>query len=161
MISRYARKEMADIWSEENKFKRWLDVEISALEGWSNIGVIPKDAVDNIKKRAKIDVMRISEIEKTTNHDMIAFVEQVSETVGEDGRYIHYGLTSSDVLDTSLALLLRESGNAILKDIEALTKTLKEKAFALKDVVMMGRTHGVHAEPITLGLKFAGCILSL
>ena len=156
MISRYARKGMADIWSEENKFKRWLDVEISALEGWSNIGVIPKDAVDNIKKRAKIDVMRISEIEKTTNHDMIAFVEQVSETVGEDGRYIHYGLTSSDVLDTSLALLLRESGNAILKDIEALTKTLKEKAFALKDVVMMGRTHGVHAEPITLGLKFAG-----
>lgn len=156
MIPRYTRKEMAEIWSEENKFKKWLDVEIAALEGWSSIDVIPEEAVNEIKKNARIDVERIHEIEKITNHDVIAFVEQVSSTVGEYGRYIHYGLTSSDILDTSLALLLRESGNIILKDIEAFTDTLKEKALQTKDIVMMGRTHGVHAEPITLGFKIAG-----
>lgn len=156
MIPRYTRKEMAEIWSEENKFKKWLDVEIAALEGWSKIGVIPDEAVENIKRKVKIDVKRINEIEKITNHDVIAFVEQVSSTAGKDGRYIHYGLTSSDILDTSLALLLRESGEIILKDIEILTDTLKDKALQFKDIVMMGRTHGVHAEPITLGFKFAG-----
>ncbi|HOL22306.1 MAG TPA: adenylosuccinate lyase [bacterium] len=156
MIPRYTRKEMAEIWSEENKFRKWLDVEIASLEGWSRIGVIPEKAVENIKKNVKIDVAKIQEIEKITNHDVIAFVEQVSSTAGEDGRYIHYGLTSSDILDTSLALLLRESGEIILKDIETLTDTLKEKTLKLKDIVMMGRTHGVHAEPITLGFKFAG-----
>ncbi|MCM8762502.1 MAG: adenylosuccinate lyase [Candidatus Omnitrophica bacterium] len=156
MIPRYTRKEMAEIWSEENKFRKWLDVEIAALEGWNSIGVIPDKAVEDIKNKVKIDVEKIQEIEKLTNHDVIAFVEQISSSVGENGRYIHYGLTSSDILDTSLALLLRESGNLILKDIEALIRTLKERVFKLKDVVMMGRTHGVHAEPITLGFKFAG-----
>ena len=156
MIPRYTRKEMAEIWSEENKFQKWLDIEIAALEGWSKLGVIPEEAVDNIKKKAQIDVAKIQEIEKVTNHDVIAFVEQVSSTAGEDGRYIHYGLTSSDILDTALALLLREAGTLILKDIQTLTERLKEKALTLKDRVMMGRTHGVHAEPITLGFKFAG-----
>ena len=105
MIPRYTRPEMAAIWSEENKFCRWLDVEIAALEGWNKIGVVPAEAVEKIKKNAKVDVAKIQEIEKITNHDVIAFVEQVSATAGEEGRYIHYGLTSSDILDTSLALL--------------------------------------------------------
>ncbi|MDD3725695.1 MAG: adenylosuccinate lyase [Candidatus Ratteibacteria bacterium] len=156
MISRYTRKEMSEIWSDENKFKKWMDIEIAALEGWNKIGVIPDNVVNEIKNKARIDVQRIREIEKITNHDVIAFVEQVSSSVGESGRYIHYGLTSSDILDTSLALLLRESGNIILRDIEILTETLKGKAIQFKDVVMMGRTHGVHAEPITLGFKIGG-----
>jgi len=153
MIPRYTRKEMADIWSEENKFKKYLEVEIAALEGWSKIGVIPEDAVEKIKERAKIDIERINEIEKITNHDVIAFVEQVSETTGEEGKYIHFGLTSSDIIDTSFSLILREAGRLILNDIEELLKILKEKAIKYKDTVMIGRTHGIHAEPITLGFK--------
>jgi adenylosuccinate lyase len=153
MIPRYTRKEMADIWSEENKFKKYLEVEIAALEGWSKIGVIPEDVVEKIKERAKIDIERINEIEKITNHDVIAFVEQVSETAGEEGKYIHFGLTSSDIIDTSFSLILREAGRLILNDIEELLKILKEKAIKYKDTVMIGRTHGIHAEPITLGFK--------
>jgi len=153
MIPRYTRKEMADIWSEENKFKKYLEVEIAALEGWSKIGVIPEDDVEKIKERAKIDIERINEIEKITNHDVIAFVEQVSETTGEEGKYIHFGLTSSDIIDTSFSLILREAGRLILNDIEELLKILKEKAIKYKDTVMIGRTHGIHAEPITLGFK--------
>lgn len=156
MIPRYTRPEMAAIWSEENKFRKWLDVEVAALEGWSKIGVVPPEAVEKIKKNAKVDVAKIQEIEKITNHDVIAFVEQVSGTVGEEGRYIHYGLTSSDILDTSLALLLRESGNILLDDIRVLLATLKENALKFRDRVMMGRTHGIHAEPVTLGFRFAG-----
>jgi adenylosuccinate lyase len=156
MIPRYTRPEMAAIWSDENKFRRWLDVEIAALEGWSKIGVVPAEAVKKIKKKAKVDVARIQEIEKVTNHDVIAFVEQVSGTVGEEGRYIHYGMTSSDVIDTSLALLLRESGNILMEDIKLLIATLRGNALRFRDKVMMGRTHGVHAEPVTLGFRFAG-----
>lgn len=156
MIPRYTRPEVAEIWSEENKFRKWLDIEIAALEGWSEIGVVPAQAVENVRRKAKIDVAKINEIERTTNHDVIAFVEQVSGTVGEDGRYIHYGLTSSDILDTSLALLLRESGNILLEDVKVLLATLKENALKFKDTVMMGRTHGIHAEPVTLGFRFAG-----
>jgi len=153
MIPRYTRKEMADIWSEENKFKKYLEVEIAALEGWSKIGVIPEDAVKKIKEKVKIDIERINEIEKITNHDVIAFVEQVSETTGEEGKYIHFGLTSSDIIDTSFSLILREAGRLILNDIEELLKILKEKAIKYKDTIMIGRTHGIHAEPITLGFK--------
>ncbi|MBN1446234.1 MAG: adenylosuccinate lyase [Candidatus Omnitrophica bacterium] len=156
MIPRYTRPEVAEIWSEENKFRKWLDIEIAALEGWSKIGVVPAQAVENVRKNAKIDVVKIQEIEKVTNHDVIAFVEQVSGTAGEDGRYIHYGLTSSDILDTSLALLLRESGNILLDDMKGLLATLKENALKFKGTVMMGRTHGIHAEPVTLGFRFAG-----
>jgi adenylosuccinate lyase len=153
MIPRYTRKEMADIWSEENKFKKYLEVEIAALEGWSKIGVIPEDAVKKIKEKVKIDIERINEIEKITNHDVIAFVEQVSESVGEEGKYIHFGLTSSDIIDTSFSLILREAGRLILNDIEELLKILKEKAIKYKDTIIIGRTHGIHAEPITLGFK--------
>ncbi len=156
MIPRYTRPEIAAIWSEENRFRKWLDVEIAAVEGWSRIGVVPAEAVEKIKKNAKIDVAKIQEIEKVTNHDVIAFVEQVSGTVGEEGRYIHYGLTSSDVLDTSLALLLRESGKLLLEDIKVLLATLKENTLKYSDRVVMGRTHGIHAEPVTLGFRFGG-----
>jgi len=153
MIPRYTRKEMAEIWSEENKFKKYLEVEIAALEGWSKIGIIPYDTVEKIKEKAKIDIERINEIEKITNHDVIAFVEQISETVGEEGKYIHLGLTSSDIIDTSFSLILREAGKLLLKDIEELLKILKEKAIEYKNTIMIGRTHGIHAEPITFGFK--------
>jgi len=153
MIPRYTRKEMANIWSEENKFNKYLEIEIAALEGWSKIGVIPENIVEKIKERAQINIERINEIERITNHDVIAFVEQVGEVVGEEGKYIHFGLTSSDIIDTSFSLILREAGELILKDIEELLKVLKEKAIKYKDTIMIGRTHGVHAEPITLGFK--------
>lgn len=153
MIPRYTRKEMAEIWSEENKFNKYLEVEIAVLEGWSKIGVIPEEVIEKIKKKAKINIERINEIEKITNHDVIAFVEQISEEVGEEGRYIHLGLTSSDIIDTSYALILREAGNQILKDIENLLTILRKKAIEYKEVLMIGRTHGIHAEPITLGFK--------
>ncbi|MCM8818392.1 MAG: adenylosuccinate lyase [Candidatus Omnitrophica bacterium] len=153
MIPRYTRKEIAEIWSEENKFRKYLEVEIAALEGWSKIGVIPEEAVKKIKEKAKIDINRINEIEKITNHDVIAFVEQISETVGDEGKYIHFGLTSSDIIDTSYSLILREVGKLILEDIENLIEILKNKAIEYKDTIMIGRTHGIHAEPITLGFK--------
>ncbi|MCD6407671.1 adenylosuccinate lyase, partial [bacterium] len=156
MIPRYTREKMREIWSEENKFRKWLDVEIAALEGWAKLGIVPAETVEKIKKNAKLDIERIKEIEKETGHDVVAFVEQVSETVGEEGRFIHYGLTSSDILDTSLALLLREAGNIILQDIENLIKVLKEKAIEFKNLIMIGRTHGIHAEPITFGFKIGG-----
>ncbi|MCM8807303.1 MAG: adenylosuccinate lyase [Candidatus Omnitrophica bacterium] len=155
MIPRYTRKEMAEIWSEENKFKKYLEVEIAVLEGWSEVGIIPLEVVEKVKKNARVDINRINEIEKITNHDVIAFVEQVSETVGEEGKYIHLGLTSSDVIDTSYALILREAGNLILQDIEKLLQILKKKSFEYKDTLMIGRTHGIHAEPITFGFKIA------
>ena len=153
MIPRYTRKEIAEIWSEENKFKKYLEVEIAVLEGWANLGVIPFDVVEKIRKKAKIDIERINEIEKITNHDVIAFVEQISESVGKEGRFIHLGLTSSDIIDTSFALILREAGNIILDDIKKLIEILKNKAIQYKNTLMIGRTHGIHAEPITLGFK--------
>ncbi len=153
MIPRYTRKEIAEIWSEENKFKKYLEVEIAVLEGWANLGVIPPDIVEKIKNKAEIDIERINEIEKITNHDVIAFVEQISESVGKEGRFIHLGLTSSDIIDTSFALILREAGNIILDDIKKLIEILKNKAIQYKNTLMIGRTHGIHAEPITLGFK--------
>lgn len=156
MIPRYTRPEMAEVWKEENKFKKWLEIEMAALEGWSRIGVIPEKAVKDIKEKVSLDVEKINQIEMVTGHDVIAFVEQVSETAGKYGHYIHYGLTSSDILDTAIALQLRQAGNLLLKGLECVAGELKEKAFFFKDTVMMGRTHGVHAEPLTLGFKFAG-----
>ncbi len=156
MIPRYTREEMGKIWSEENKFRKWLDIEIASLEGWNSIGVIPDNALNDIRNNARLDIEKINLIEKTTGHDVIAFVEQVGETAGEYGHYIHYGLTSSDILDTSLALQLREAGSLLMEDIDIVIGTLKEKSLALRDTFMMGRTHGIHAEPITLGFKFAG-----
>src|SRR3990172_8669900 len=140
---------MARVWESENRFQKWLDVELAACEAQGALGKIPKKALDTIKKKARFDISRIDEIERTVKHDVIAFLTSVAEFVGPDSRYIHMGLTSSDVLDTSLALLLRESADLIIEDMKGLLAVLKKKAFEHKDTAMMGRSHGIHAEPIT------------
>ena len=155
MIERYARKEMARIWEPENRLSKWLEVEIAACEAWSKLGKIPKKALQNIKASADFDIHRIDEIEKTVKHDVISFLTSVAEFIGPDSRYIHMGLTSSDVLDTSVALLLREASDLIIADIKGLMAVIKKRAFEHKDTVMIGRSHGIHAEPITFGLKMA------
>jgi len=155
MIERYSRKEMADIWTPENKFRKWLQVEVLACEAWAEMGKIPKKAVANIKKHADFDVARIDEIELEVKHDVIAFLTNVNEHVGEDGRFIHMGMTSSDVLDTALAIQMKEASDIILKDIRKLMEVLKRRAYEHKDDVMIGRSHGIHGEPVTFGLKMA------
>jgi adenylosuccinate lyase len=155
MIERYARKEMVKIWETENKYKKWLEVEILACEAWSRIGEIPRNALNNIKAKADFNVQRIDDIEKTVKHDVISFLTSVAEFVGHDSRYIHKGLTSSDILDTSLALLLKEAADLIITDIKRLMDVIKKRAFEHKNTVMIGRSHGIHAEPITFGIKMA------
>jgi len=158
MIKRYTLPEMGNIWSEKNKFQKWLDVEIAVCKAWNKLGKIPDEALKEIIEKTRIDdetVERINELDKVYNHDVLAFVSAVAEQVGENGRYIHLGLTSSDVIDTALALIMRESLDLLIKDVEKLLEVLKENAFKYKNTVMMGRTHGVHAEPMTFGLKFA------
>ncbi len=155
MIPRYSRPEMAGLWEPENKYRSWLAVELLACEANAKLGLIPAKALANIKKRAAFTVKRIDELEKTVKHDVIAFLTAVGERVGPDSRYIHFGLTSSDVLDTSLAFIMREASDIIISDIRALQAVLKKKAFRHKDTVMIGRSHGVHAEPVTFGLKMA------
>ena len=155
MIPRYSRPEMAKIWEPENKFQKWLDVEIAACEAWAKLGEIPKKSLDVIKKRAKFNLSRIDEIEKMVKHDVIAFLTSVGENVGPDSRYIHKGLTSSDILDTSLAILMKEASALIIDDIKKIMGVLKTNAYKYKNTLQMGRSHGIHAEPITFGLKFA------
>ena len=155
MISRYSRPEMTKIWSDQAKYENWLRVEIAACEAWAKLGRVPHDTLKKIKERARFDLERINELEKTLKHDLIAFLTAVSEHVGNDARYIHLGLTSSDVLDTAFALQLRDSGDIIIDDIKGVIKVLKELAFKYKHTPMIGRTHGIHAEPTTLGLVFA------
>lgn len=155
MIERYSRERMARIWEPANKFQKWLDVEIAACEAWAKLGKIPDKSLKTIVKKARFDVNRIDEIERTVKHDVIAFLTSVAEYVGPDSRFIHMGLTSSDILDTSLALLLKEAAELIIEDIEEFLEVLKVKAYEHKDTVMMGRSHGIHAEPITFGLKLA------
>ncbi|WP_299094387.1 adenylosuccinate lyase [uncultured Metabacillus sp.] len=155
MIERYTRPEMGAIWTEENKFKAWLEVEILACEAWAELGVIPKEDVALLRKNASFDINRINEIELETRHDVVAFTRAVSETLGEERKWIHYGLTSTDVVDTALSYLLKQANDILLKDIENFIQILKEKAQEHKYTVMMGRTHGVHAEPTTFGLKLA------
>jgi adenylosuccinate lyase len=158
MIKRYTLPEMGNIWSEKNKFQKWLDVEIAVCKAWNKLGKIPDEALKEIIEKTHIDdetVERINELDKVYNHDVLAFVSAVAEQVGENGRYIHLGLTSSDVIDTALALIMRESLDLLIKDVERLLEVLKENALKYKNTVMMGRTHGVHAEPMTFGLKFA------
>jgi adenylosuccinate lyase len=155
MIDRYARDIMKKIWSPENRFQKWLEIEIAACEALCKLGLVPEPALKNIKEKARFDIKRIDEIEQVTRHDVIAFTTCVAEYVGEDARYIHWGLTSSDVLDTAFSLLLKESAEVILKDIDDFLAVLKEKALQYKDTAMIGRTHGIHAEPITFGLKLA------
>jgi adenylosuccinate lyase len=155
MIPRYSRKPMARIWSEDNKFAAWLKVEMAAMEALAEAGLIPAQVPERVKGKAECDIERILAIEQETHHDVAAFVDQVAACLGEDGRWFHFGLTSSDVLDTALALRLKESADLLLAGLDELLAVLKDKAYACKDLVMVGRTHGVHAEPITLGLKFA------
>ncbi len=155
MIGRYTREPMGRIWTEENKFQSWLQVEILACEALAKLGEIPKKAATNIRKTARFSVERIDAIEAETKHDVIAFLTNVSETVGPDARYVHLGLTSSDILDTSMAIRLRQASKIILKDCDSLLAILKKKAFVHKDTVMIGRSHGIHAEPMTFGLKLA------
>jgi adenylosuccinate lyase len=146
---------MAGIWTLENKFKKWLEIEIYACEAWVELGVIPAEPVRAIREKATFNVERILEIEAQTRHDVVAFTRCVAESLGDESKYVHYGLTSSDVVDTALAALMRDAADLILADLRALTDTLKGKAVEHKYTVVMGRTHGVHAEPTTFGLKLA------
>ncbi|KAA0815835.1 adenylosuccinate lyase [Bacillus licheniformis] len=155
MIERYSRPEMAAIWTDENRFQAWLEVEILACEAWAELGVIPKEDVKVLREKASFDNNRIFEIEQDTRHDVVAFTRAVSETLGEEKKWVHYGLTSTDVVDTALSYLLKQANEILLKDIERFIDILKEKAKEHKYTVMMGRTHGVHAEPTTFGLKLA------
>ncbi|HPP07447.1 MAG TPA: adenylosuccinate lyase, partial [Syntrophorhabdaceae bacterium] len=155
MIERYTLKRMADIWTDENRFKKWLEIEILICEAYANLGIIPKDDLARIKEKADFSVERIKQIEERTRHDVVAFIECVSEYVGPSSKYIHMGVTSSDILDTSFSLLLRDASDIIINDIVEFMSMLKEKAFQYKDIPMIGRTHGIHAEPITFGLKMA------
>jgi len=155
MIPRYSRPEMARIWSDENRFGAWLRVEIATTEVLAEKGVVPRDALAKIKEKARFDVARIDAIEKEVQHDVIAFVSNVAENVGPEGRWIHYGLTSSDVADTALAMLMRDACALILEDLAGLMSVVKERAFQYKHAPMVGRTHGVHAEVMTFGLKLA------
>lgn len=155
MIERYSLPKMQKVWEQENKYSKWLAIEILACEALAELGEIPKEAVKVIKEKASFDSNRVNEIENEVKHDVIAFLTAVSENIGEDGKYMHKGLTSSDVLDTGLSLQLIDAADIILDDLIKLKGILKDKAFLYKDTVMMGRSHGIHAEPITFGLKMA------
>lgn len=155
MISRYTRPQMGRIWEDNNKYAKWLEVEIAACEAMAQEALIPKEAFKNIKEKAAFSVERILAIEEETKHDVIAFLTSVAEYVGPDSRYIHLGLTSSDILDTSFALLLKEAMELIIQDTKDLAHVIKTKAMEYKHTVMIGRSHGIHAEPITFGLKLA------
>lgn len=153
MIKRYTRPEMGAIWEDQNRFQKWLDVELAVCEAWHELGEIPADAMERIKTKAAFDVDRIDEIERTVKHDVIAFLTSVAEFVGEDSRFVHLGLTSYDVVDTALSLLIRQALEKVRKDLIAFRAVLKEQALKYKMTPMVGRTHGVHAEPITFGVK--------
>ena len=155
MISRYTLPEMGWLWSEQNKFQKWLDVELAVCEVHAEMGTIPADALEQIKTRARFTTERINEIERTTNHDVIAFTTALAEEIGEAARFVHYGLTSSDVVDTANALLLRDACDLLIERVEKLMDVLKRRAFEFRDTPQIGRTHGVHAEPTSFGLTFA------
>lgn len=155
MIPRYTRPVMGRIWEQENRYRQWLNVELAVVAAMSQLGQIPSQAAQEIADKADFDVDRIDEIEREVHHDVIAFLTSVAEHVGDSARYIHLGLTSSDILDTSLALLLKEAADILLDDIQVLLEVLKRRAFEHRDTVMMGRSHGIHAEPVTFGLKLA------
>lgn len=155
MIARYTRPEMGAIWSEENKFRTWLDIEILACEAHAELGVFPKKSAKTIRRKAAFDVRRIEEIERKVNHDVIAFLTNVGEHVGPDSRFIHLGMTSSDILDTGLAIQMKLSADLLLKDLQRLSAVLARRAKEFKRTIMVGRTHGIHAEPTTFGLKLA------
>ncbi|HPJ34192.1 MAG TPA: adenylosuccinate lyase [Spirochaetota bacterium] len=155
MIPRYSRKEMSDIWELENKFRIWLDIELAVCEVYAERGIIPQEDLKIIKEKADFSVERILEIENEVHHDVIAFTTAVAENVGPSSRYIHYGLTSSDVVDTALSMQMKEAGNILLNDLDRVIEILKDNALKYRDVHCMGRSHGVHAEPTTFGVKMA------
>ncbi len=155
MIPRYTRPAMAAVWTDQKKFETWLEIELLVCEALSDLGQIPEKAFKEIKAKATFDVKRIDEIEKVTKHDVLAFLTNVGESIGPLSRYLHYGLTSSDILDTSFAMLLKKASEIILEDIQRFLGVLRSKAFQHKETLMIGRSHGVHAEPITFGLKMA------
>lgn len=155
MIERYTLPEMGTVWSQQNKFQKWLDVEIAVCEVHADDGTIPREALEEIKSKAAFTVERINEIEKTTDHDVIAFTTNLAENIGESARFVHYGLTSSDVVDTANALILKESCGILLEKVDALMEVLKRRAFEFKDTPQIGRTHGIHAEPTSFGLTWA------
>jgi adenylosuccinate lyase len=155
MIARYTRPGMGKLWERENVYKKWLDVEMAACEAWTELGEIPADELKIIRKEARFDIGKIDEIEKVVRHDVIAFLTSVAQNLGPESRFIHKGLTSSDILDTALAILMRDACDIITKDIRALMDVIKKQAYKYKDTPMIGRSHGVHAEPMTFGLKFA------
>jgi adenylosuccinate lyase len=155
MIERYTLKRMAHIWTEENKLTKWLDIEIAICEAYKELGLIPGEDLETIQKKARFDVKRVQEIEQETKHDVVAFIQSLSESIGPASKWVHMGVTSSDILDTAFSCLLKEAADLLLEDIANLMTVLKEKAFQYKAVPMIGRTHGIHAEPITFGLKMA------
>ena len=155
MIERYSREEMSNIWTDQNRYEAWLEVEILACEAWSKLGDIPAEDVKKIRENAKVDVARAQEIEQETRHDVVAFTRQVSETLGEERKWVHYGLTSTDVVDTALSYVIKQANEIIEKDLERFIDVLAQKAKDYKYTLMMGRTHGVHAEPTTFGVKMA------
>ncbi len=154
MIERYSRPAMKKVWSDETKFDKWLQVEIAVCEAWAELEAIPKEAIPKIKK-ARFDLKRFDEILKVTHHDVTAFLNTISESLGEESRFVHLGLTSSDIMDTALSLQLMEAADLLAQDIAELAAALRQRAIEHKQTIMMGRTHGVHAEPITFGLKLA------
>lgn len=156
MIPRYSRPEMTRIWEPENKFRIWFEIEAHACDAQADLGVIPREAAAAVWKRGKWDIARIDEIERETRHDVIAFLTNLAEHVGPEARFVHQGMTSSDVLDTCLAIQLKQAADVLLKDIDDLLTALKRRAYEHKDTVCMGRSHGIHAEPTTFGLKLAG-----
>lgn len=155
MIERYTLPEMGAIWTEENRFQKWLDVEIAVCEVHAEMGTIPREAVEKIKRAARFSVERINEIERTTRHDVIAFTTALAENIGPESRFVHFGLTSSDVVDTANALLMRDAATLALEDLDRLGQVLRRRAEEFKHTQMIGRTHGVHAEPTTFGLVLA------
>ncbi len=155
MIPRYTRPTMAVHWSDQNRFATWLKVELAVLSAQAQMGLVPKEAADEITRKARFDARRIDEIEARVKHDVIAFTTSVGESIGDLTRYFHYGLTSSDVVDTALALMTRDALDLILEEVDNFREVLKRRALEFKDRIIVGRTHGIHAEPTTLGLKFA------
>ncbi|WP_088225823.1 adenylosuccinate lyase [Desulfosporosinus sp. FKB] len=155
MIDRYTLPEMGEIWTDEHRLSLWLNIEIAACEGWAKLGRIPNEAVEVIREKASFTWERVQALEEVTQHDVLAFLTNVAENVGDEAKYIHLGLTSSDILDTALSLQMVEATDLLLSKMEALETVLRRRAIEHRDTLMMGRTHGIHAEPITLGLKFA------
>lgn len=155
MVERYAREEMKKLWDLNAKYSAWLEVEKAVVKAWNKLGFIPDEDCEKIVKNAKFDIQRIEEIEQITKHDLIAFTTSVAESLGEESRFVHYGITSSDCIDTAVALQMRDSLKIIIQDVKDLLQTLKQRAYEHKNTLMVGRSHGIHGEPITFGLVIA------